>query len=93
METFEHISLSSSRGNSDRLIPVRAYLAAKLSPYDLKIIKALNDHKGNLEITFDKKEFDHVIDYAGEVYKDYLEKIFLEAWEIENEYIVDFQFE
>lgn len=93
MEKFEHIDLSSSRGNPDRLIPVRAYLAAKLSPHDLKIIKSLNDHKGNLEVTFDKMEFDHVINYAGAAHLIYLEKIFSEAWSIENEYIVDFLFE
>jgi hypothetical protein len=90
METFEHIELNSSRGNSDRLIPVRAFLAAKLSPYDLKLIESMNDHKGTLEVTVNKEEFDRAVNFAGSAYKDYLIKILKEAWGIENEELVEF---
>lgn len=89
MERFEHIELNSSRGNWDRLIPVRAFLAAKLSPYDLKVIKSMNDDKGNLEVHLNIEEFNHAVEFAGEAYKDYLLKILKEAWEIENEYLVE----
>ncbi|WP_286894967.1 MULTISPECIES: hypothetical protein [Sphingobacterium] len=84
MKTIEHIELLS-----DRLEPVLGYLVARLSPYDLKLINSLNDDKGNLIVSVNKEELDRAINFAGEAYKDYLLKILKEAWEIENEYLVE----
>ncbi|WP_312190190.1 hypothetical protein [Sphingobacterium sp.] len=89
MERFDHIELNSSRGNWERLIPVRAYLAAKLSPYDLKIIESMYDDKGTLEVHLNLEEFNHAVAFAGEAYEKHLLKILKEAWEIENEYLVE----
>ncbi|WP_286883412.1 MULTISPECIES: hypothetical protein [Sphingobacterium] len=89
METIEHIELSSTNFESTRLAPVLGYLAARLSPYDLKLINSLNDHKGTLEVSVNKEEFDRAVSFAGEAYKDHLLKILKEAWEIENEYLVE----
>ncbi|KKO91725.1 hypothetical protein AAW12_08670 [Sphingobacterium sp. Ag1] len=89
MERFDHIELSSTNFEATRLRPVLGYLAAKLSPYDLKLINSLNDHKGTLEVYLDANEFNHAVAFAGETYKDHLLKILKEAWEIENEYLVE----
>lgn len=52
---IDHITLSHTRedeaGRLQRLNQVVGYLSAVLSPIDLKIIKSLHDHKGELTVT------------------------------------------
>lgn len=95
MPYIEHIQSTRSRedGSPERNERFIGYLQGRLSPIDIKSIVSINDHKGSIEVTMDKRVIDLLNSETDGSQQTFIERIIKEAWDSMGEGYYEFFYE